>query len=124
MAIKIDLQLTRQKLAAKIDRLFDLSAQKLRRLERRWKPAAGTPVYTVRGRYQSRGWTEWTQGFQIGSGILQFDATGDRKFLENGRRRTIELMAGHVSHVGVHDHGFNNVSTYGNLLRLMREGRF
>ena len=32
-------------------------------------------------------------------------------------------MATHVSHIGVHDHGFNNVSTYGNLLRLMREGR-
>ena len=32
-------------------------------------------------------------------------------------------MAPHVSHVGVHDHGFNNVSTYGNLLRLMGEGR-
>jgi hypothetical protein len=27
-----------------------------------------------------------------------------------------------VTHVGVHDHGFNNVSTYGNLLRLMQEG--
>jgi len=24
---------------------------------------------------------------------------------------------------GVHDHGFNNVSTYGNLWRLAREGR-
>jgi hypothetical protein len=32
-------------------------------------------------------------------------------------------MASHVSHVGVHDHGFNNISTYGNLRRLMREGR-
>ena len=32
-------------------------------------------------------------------------------------------MAPHVSHIGVHDHGFNNVSTYGNLWRLMREGR-
>jgi hypothetical protein len=32
-------------------------------------------------------------------------------------------MANHVSHVGVHDHGFNNVSTYGNLWRLAREGR-
>ena len=31
-------------------------------------------------------------------------------------------MAPHVSHTGVHDHGFNNVSTYGNLLRLMNEG--
>jgi hypothetical protein len=32
-------------------------------------------------------------------------------------------MATHVSHIGVHDHGFNNLSTYGNLLRLMNEGR-
>ena len=32
-------------------------------------------------------------------------------------------MAPHVSHVGVHDHGFNNLSTYGNLRRLMLEGR-
>jgi hypothetical protein len=32
-------------------------------------------------------------------------------------------MAHHITHTGVHDHGFNNVSTYGNLLRLMVEGR-
>jgi unsaturated chondroitin disaccharide hydrolase len=28
-----------------------------------------------------------------------------------------------LTHLGVHDHGFNNVSTYGNLWRLMNEGR-
>ena len=33
-------------------------------------------------------------------------------------------MASHVTHIGVHDHGFNNVSTYGNLRRLMLEGRW
>ena len=44
--------------------------------------------------------------------------------IELGRRGTVERMASHVSHVGVHDHGFNNVSTYGNLLRLMHEGRY
>jgi hypothetical protein len=32
-------------------------------------------------------------------------------------------MAPHVTNVGVHDHGFNNLSTYGNLRRLMRGGR-
>jgi unsaturated chondroitin disaccharide hydrolase len=32
-------------------------------------------------------------------------------------------MAIHVTHTGVHDHGFHNISTYGNLLRLMNEGR-
>jgi len=35
---------------------------------------------------------------------------------------TLNTMASHVSHTGVHDHGFNNISTYGNLLRLYREG--
>ena len=33
-------------------------------------------------------------------------------------------MAPHVTHMGVHDHGFNNVSTYGALRRLILEGRF
>jgi hypothetical protein len=50
--------------------------------------------------------------------------TGDNYFLETGRKATLEKMAPHVSHTGVHDHGFNNLSTYGNLLRLMNEGKF
>ena len=45
-----------------------------------------------------------------------------RNSSRSGRKHTVEVMAPHVSHIGVHDHGFNNVSTYGNLLRLMREG--
>jgi len=106
-----------------IRRLFELSAGKIERLEKRWNPADGTPVFTVRGLYTSRGWTEWTQGFQFGSAILQFDATGEERFLEIGRDATVQRMASHLTHIGVHDHGFNNVSTYGNLLRLMREGR-
>ena len=77
----------------------------------------------MRGKYTSRGWTEWTQGFQFGTAILQFDATGDKEFLVSGRARTVALMAPHVTHIGVHDHGFNNVSTYGNLLRLIVEGK-
>ena len=48
----------------------------------------------------------------------------DREFLELGRSRTLERMAPHLTHVGVHDHGFNNVSTYGNLWRIAREGKF
>ena len=83
----------------------------------------GAPVFTVEGRYQARGWTEWTQGFQFGSALLQFDATGDARVPRSRPRRTIERMAPHLTHMGVHDHGFNNVSTYGNLWRLAREGR-
>src|SRR5258707_9658409 len=121
MAIKINYRLTAKKLLPKLERVFELSAEKILALEQSWNPANGTPVFTVRGKYASRGWTEWTQGFQFGSALLQFDATGEERFLEMGRRRTIEVMATHVSHIGVHDHGFNNISTYGNLWRLMRE---
>ncbi|MBM3835840.1 MAG: glycosyl hydrolase [Verrucomicrobia bacterium] len=121
--MQIDYRLTPQKLLRKIARVFELSAAKILSIEKKWNPAQGTPVFTVKGKYTSRGWTEWTQGFQFGSALLQFDATGDSEFLDIGRAKTVELMATHVSHVGVHDHGFNNISTYGNLLRLMREGK-
>ncbi len=123
MALQIDPDLTPARLVPLIERVFELSASKIHALEKTWKGSDGTPVFTVRGRYTTRGWTEWTQGFQFGSAILQFEATGDRAFLEIGRRGTRDRMASHVSHHGVHDHGFNNISTYGNLVRLMREGR-
>ncbi|HTL27698.1 MAG TPA: hypothetical protein VL282_00690 [Tepidisphaeraceae bacterium] len=104
-------------------RLFELAAQKVRAIEASWDPTKGTPVFTVQGKYTSKGWTEWTQGFQYGSAILCFDATSDEELLQLGRKHTLERMAPHVTHTGVHDHGFNNLSTYGNLRRLMREGR-
>ena len=64
-------------LLPKIARLFALSEAKIRSIEDTWQPADGAPVFTVQGRYQARGWTEWTQGFQFGSALLQFDAEGD-----------------------------------------------
>ena len=123
MPLRIDRRLTALAFVPRIERLFDLSAQKILSLEKTWKPAKGTPVVTVKGKYTSRAWTEWTRGFQVGSALLQFEATGEQRFLEIGRRKTIQFMAPHVSHMGVHDHGFNNISTYGNLWRLMREGK-
>ncbi len=110
-------------LAPKISRMWEVSAAKIKAMERDLDPADGAPVYTVNGRYTTRGWTDWTQGFQYGSALLQFDATGDAEFLKSGRENTVAYMAPHVTHFGVHDHGFNNVSTYGNLLRLLLEGR-
>lgn len=121
--VHLDPILTPQKLLPKIERFFELSGQKIRSIDRAWDATKGTPVFTVRGKYTSRGWTEWTQGFQFGSALLQFDATGERWFLDYGKKNTIAVMASHVSHIGVHDHGFNNVSTYGNLLRLAHERR-
>lgn len=110
-------------LADKLKRLWKLSAQKIRAIEEDSNSKATSPVFTVNGRYTAQGWTEWTQGFQFGWQILQFDATGDEAFLKMGRENTIAKMAPHLTHFGVHDHGFNNVSTYGNLRRLMLEGR-
>src|SRR5688572_5553738 len=119
----IDRHRTPKDLLPAIDRMFELSAGKIRSLEASWPAAHGAPVFTVEGQYQSRGWTEWTQGFQFGAAVLQFDATDDQEFLELARDRTLNRMAPHLTHVGVHDHGFNNVSTYGGLWRLAREGR-
>jgi unsaturated chondroitin disaccharide hydrolase len=110
-------------LAPRLKRFWELSAQKIALIESQYDTSKGSPVFTVQGKYTTRGWTEWTQGFQYGSAILQFDATGEQRLLDTARQQTVTLMAPHVSHTGVHDHGFNNVSTYGNLLRLMREGK-
>jgi len=121
--LKIDYTLTSKTLLPKIERLFELSAQKISSLMKTWNPRNGAPVFTVRGKYTSRSWTEWTLGFHFGSALLQFDATGEKEFLEFGRTETVKRMSLHVTNTGVHDHGFNNVSTYGNLHRMMRERR-
>jgi unsaturated chondroitin disaccharide hydrolase len=121
--VKIDTHLKPADLSGKLARFWNLSAEKILLIEKHYDSSKGSPVITRGGAYSTRGWTEWTQGFQYGSAILQYDATGERAFLESGRNSTVQNMAPHISHIGVHDHGFNNVSTYGNLLRLMRENK-
>ena len=120
--MEIDHQISAHSLLPTAQRVFQLAAEKTASLDRTWDTKLGTPVFTVEGKYSSRGWTEWTQGFQYGCLILAGDALGDHHLIELGQKRTIERMLPHVTHVGVHDHGFNNLSTYGNLLRLMNEG--
>ncbi len=121
--MKIDTTITPEDLRKPLQRMFELSASKIWDLERSWDDSRGTPVFTVKGKYTTRGWTEWTRGFQFGSALLQFDATGETEFIDHAHARIVRTMATHVSHIGVHDHGFNNVSTYGNLWRLMHEGK-
>lgn len=120
--MKIDTTAKAADLQAKLRRFWEISGSKIDAINAEYDAAKGSPVFTIKGKYTTRGWTEWTQGFQYGSEILQFDAAGQRKNLESGRAKTVAAMAAHVTHFGVHDHGFNNVSTYGNLLRLMNEG--
>lgn len=117
----IDKTLMLRDLAPAIDRFWKLSGDKILSIEQ--NSDVNTPVFTVNGRYTSRGWTEWTQGFQFGAALLQFEATGDEQFLDIGRTNTRRHMAPHLTHEGVHDHGFNNLSTYGNLWRMMHEGK-
>jgi len=119
--MQINNSLESKGLQSKIDRVFAIAARKVAALDKAWDTSKGTPVFTVNGQYTTRGWTEWTQGFQYGCAILAFDVTGEKKLLELGRERTIINMLPHVTHIGVHDHGFNNLSSYGNLRRLMLE---
>jgi hypothetical protein len=121
MLIDSSFQLT--DLQKPLSEFWELSAQKILIIESSFDTSKGTPVFTEKGKYVTRGWTEWTQGFQFGSALLQFDATGDEEFLKIGRENTVQKMAPHLTHTGVHDHGFNNVSTYGNLLRMIEEGK-
>lgn len=121
--MQIDNHLALAAFASPLSDFFAIAAEKIAALNRDWSPQRGAPVFTVEGKYTVRGWTDWTQGFQFGCQILQFDATEDERFLAMGRENTLRHMAPHLSHVGVHDHGFNTISTYGNLWRLLLEGR-
>ncbi|MEX2435861.1 MAG: hypothetical protein WD735_04190, partial [Balneolaceae bacterium] len=110
-----------ENLKPQLQHFWEHSARKIHLIRKEFDTTKGSPVFTEAGKYTTRGWTEWTQGFQFGGEILQFDATGEEEFLNLGRKATLELMAPHLTHTGVHDHGFNNVSTYGALLRLSQE---
>ena len=110
-------------LSPAVERTLQLASEKTLRLSRRWKVSDGAPVMTVAGRYTARSWTQWTQGFQYGNALICFELTGDRDLLTMAQRHVVADMAEHLTHTGVHDHGFNNISTYGHLRRLMLEGR-
>jgi len=121
--LNINYHLTLNDLSEKIREFWELSGNKIRLIAEDPSGFEGAPVFTINGKYTSRGWTEWTQGFLYGSAILQFDATSDKYFLKLGKAGTLKQMSNHLTHTGVHDHGFNNLSTYGNLLRLIGEGK-
>lgn len=120
--MKIDATRTPQDLQAGITRLFDLASAKTQAIAARWDISMGAPVVTRAGKYAGRNWTQWTQGFAYGNAVLCYDITRDPALLRIGRGNTLKQMAEHITHIGVHDHGFNNLSTYGQLRRLMKEG--
>jgi len=109
--VRIDHSLNPEDLGQAIERFWHLSGEKILLMRKNFDPVQGSPVFTADGRYTTRGWTEWTRGFEVGSSLLQYEATGGDVFLEYGRERVRRDMADHLSHTGVHDHGFNNIST-------------
>ncbi|MBC6998471.1 glycoside hydrolase family 88 protein [Cytophaga sp. FL35] len=121
--MNINFELTPKDLLGKCNNLWTYSSHKIKSMHAGLQGKKGSPVVTVNGVYEPRSWTDWTQGFQYGSELFQFDATGDSFFLNIAIDNIKNQMTSHVSHFGVHDHGFNNLSTYGNLLRLLNEGK-
>ncbi|MEM9142682.1 MAG: glycoside hydrolase family 88 protein [Bacteroidota bacterium] len=119
----IDLNTKPQDLKGKIATLWELSGKKITQMASHLENTGGSPVVTVRGIYEPRSWTDWTQGFQYGSELLQYEASGDPYFLDLAIKHIKDNMPKHLSHFGVHDHGFNNLSTYGTLLRLHNQGK-
>ncbi|MGC8541635.1 MAG: glycosyl hydrolase [Phycisphaerae bacterium] len=105
--------------SAELDKVIALAAQKSAATLAAWNPENGAPVFTVQGKYQARNWTLWTEGFLLGIPLLVFDGISDEALLKAAQEHIQNHMARHVSNIGVHDHGFNNISTYGNLRRLM-----
>ncbi|MCI0492363.1 MAG: glycosyl hydrolase, partial [Planctomycetes bacterium] len=71
--IQVDHKLTPADLLPKLNRFWSRSAECIDAIENNFPPGSASPVFTVKGRYTARGWTEWTQGFRVGSALLHFD---------------------------------------------------
>ena len=121
--MRVATQIDLRSLGTRVLKIIPLAGEKSRLLARRWMAGDGAPVFTVRGSYASRGWTEWTQGFQFGIPLIVGGVLGETDLIEYAERMIVEKMPAHLTHRGVHDHGFNNVSTFGMMLRLMAQGR-
>jgi len=119
--MRIDYTLKLSILSQKFDNFWQLSGEKLWMLIKNYNIEEGAPVFTVQGQYRPFRWTMWTLGFLFGSAILQFEATRDERFLDYAITSVRKYMPNYLTHMGIHDHGFNIVSTYGNLLRLTKK---
>ena len=94
--MRIDNSLQAAALAPALNNFWQLSGQKIDSIFSSYDPAKGSPVFTVAGKYTARGWTEWTEGFNYGSGFLQFDATGEQRYADAAAKFTVDRMASHV----------------------------
>ena len=127
--IDIDYDLTPADLLSAIRGMWRLSGEKVLSIERTCTPDVGTPVFTVNGKYTTQGWTEWTQGFQFGSSLLQFDATDedvlvfhagtdydDKGYVINSGGRVLTVVSKGS------DYSAARAKAYGNIGRITFEG--
>ena len=77
-------------LKQKLSLLWKLSGEKIDRIAATYDERQGAPVFTVDGKYTSRGWTEWTHGFQFGSAVLQFDAIDESHFIDLAKNQILK----------------------------------
>lgn len=108
-------------LSSGLSGVFELAAAKVKHIANALGPDEA-PVFTVKGRYTSRAWTPWTEGFRYGSALLAYEVSNDEELLHIGRNGALEHMPEQVANFGVHDHGFQCISTFGTLLRQAAEG--
>lgn len=119
--MRIDYNLELSIVLIKFEKFWEISGEKLERLINNYDIKQGAPVFTVQGQYRPFRWTMWTIGFLFGSALLQFEATQDKQFLDYAITSVRNYMPNYLTHMGIHDHGFNIISTYGNLLRLIKK---
>jgi hypothetical protein len=121
--IHINFPLRPADLRKKIERLWEVSAPKILSINLAQSADSTAPLFTVNGKYVPHDGAESTPGFLYGSAILHYDAFWDESFLHLATAQILTRMGHYVSHMGADDHGENIVSTFGNLWRLMNEGR-
>ena len=115
--------LTPQALMPSIKRALELASEKTAMLDRRWKVADGAPVFTVGRQIHSARLDAVDTRISVWQRPPLLRTDRRRDLLTLARRHVVADMAEHLTHTGVHDHGFNNISTYGHLRRLMLAGR-
>lgn len=120
--MEIEYSLTETNFVPVIEHFTTIARFKVANLLKNWCDNPSAPVFTREGKYTSQGWTEWTRGFLYGMPLLIYEISNDDSFLQLVRAN-ISKIDTYLTHTGVHDHGFNTISSYGNLWRLAVKGK-
>ena len=77
----------------KPNRFWQLSGEKIILVEKDYDETKGPPVFTLEGKYAMCAFTEWTQGFQYRSDIIQFDFTRKKELIGTIKNKTLTKNA-------------------------------